>query len=134
MGNMEVKQPSYSSIGKSAPRIEGAKKVSGAALYTADHLLPGTVWGKVLRSPYAHARIKRLDTERAKAHPGVLAVLTAADIPAVLTGRRLRDMPMLARERARFIGRVRGLAKGVAEAYFAQREAMGFPLLRQVQR
>jgi len=104
MGNMEVKQPSYSSIGKSAPRIEGAKKVSGAALYTADHLLPGTVWGKVLRSPYAHARIKRLDTERAKAHPGVLAVLTAADIPAVLTGRRLRDMPMLARERARFIG------------------------------
>jgi CO/xanthine dehydrogenase Mo-binding subunit len=104
MGNIKVKQPSYSSIGKSAPRIEGEKKVSGAAFYTADHLLPGTVWGKVLRSPYAHARIKRLDTERAKAHPGVLAVLTAADIPAVLTGRRLRDMPMLALERARFIG------------------------------
>ena len=94
MGNIKVKQPSYSSIGKSAPRIEGEKKVSGAAFYTADHLLPGTVWGKVLRSPYAHARIKRLDTERAKAYPGVLAVLTAADIPAVLTGRRLRDMPM----------------------------------------
>ena len=104
MGNIKVKQPSYSSIGKSAPRIEGAKKVSGAALYTADHLLPGTIWGKVLRSPYAHARIIRLDTERAKAHPGVLAVLTAADIPPVLTGRRLRDMPMLARERVRFIG------------------------------
>ena len=100
----KAKQQSYSSIGKSAPRIEGALKVSGQALFTADHLLPGTIWGKVLRSPYAHARVKRVDTERAKAHPGVLAVITAADIPAVLTGRRLRDMPMLARDRVRFIG------------------------------
>ena len=58
----------------------------------------------MLRSPYPHARIRGMDTERAKAHPGVLAVLTAADIPAVLTGRRLRDMPMLARDRVRFIG------------------------------
>lgn len=104
MRDNKAKSRKYSSIGKSAPRIEGQRKVSGQALYTADHLLPGTVWGKVLRSPYAHARIKRVDTERAKAHPGVLAVLTAADIPDVLTGRRLRDMPMLARERARFIG------------------------------
>jgi carbon-monoxide dehydrogenase large subunit len=94
----------YSSVGKSAPRIEGAQKVSGQTLYTADHLLAGTLWGKVLRSPYAHARITRVDTERAKAHRGVLAVLTAADIPDVLTGRRLRDMPMLARDRVRFIG------------------------------
>ena len=81
MGNKKVKQPSFSSIGKSAPRIEGEKKVSGEALYTADNLLPGTLWGKVLRSPYPHARIIRLDTSRAKAHPGVMAVLTAADIP-----------------------------------------------------
>ena len=104
MEKKKAKQPSYSSIGKSAPRIEGEKKVSGQALYTADHLLPGTVWGKVLRSPHAHARITRVNTERAKAHPGVLAVLTAADIPDVLTGRRLRDMPMLAQDRVRFIG------------------------------
>jgi CO/xanthine dehydrogenase Mo-binding subunit len=98
------KSPSYSYVGKSAPRIEGEKKVSGQALYTADHLMPGTVWGKVLRSPHAHARITRIDTARAKAHPGVLAVLTAAELPDVLTGRRLRDMPMLARDRVRFIG------------------------------
>jgi CO/xanthine dehydrogenase Mo-binding subunit len=99
-----LKPHSFTSIGKAALRIEGMQKVSGQALYTADNLLPGTIWGKVLRSPYPHARISRIDTARAKAHPGVLAVLTAADIPGVLTGRRLRDMPMLAGNRVRFIG------------------------------
>jgi CO/xanthine dehydrogenase Mo-binding subunit len=98
------KRQTFSSIGKAAPRIEGIQKVSGQARYTADHLLPGTIWGKVLRSPYAHARIIRVDTSRAEAQPGVMAVLTAADIPNVLTGRRLRDMPMLAGDRTRFIG------------------------------
>ena len=62
------------------------------------------IWGKVLRSSYAHARITRIDTARARSYPGVLAVLTAVDVPKVLTGRRLRDMPMLARDRVRFIG------------------------------
>ena len=104
MANKKAKQPSYSYVGKPAPKIEGEKKVTGQALYTADYVLPGTLWGKVLRSPYPHARITRVNTDRAKAYPGVLAVLTAADIPAVLTGRRLRDMPMLASDRVRFIG------------------------------
>jgi CO/xanthine dehydrogenase Mo-binding subunit len=99
-----VKERSFSSVGKSAPRVEGLQKVSGKALYTADHLLPGTLWGKALRSPYPHARILRVDTSRAKSQPGVMAIVTAADIPNVLTGRRLRDMPMLAGDRVRFIG------------------------------
>ena len=103
-GNKKVKPESFSSIGKPAPKIEGLQKVSGTALYTADHLIPGTIWGKVLRSPYAHARIVRVDASRVKSRPGVMAVITAADIPDLLTGRRLRDMPMLARDRARFIG------------------------------
>jgi len=98
------KPHSFTAIGKAALRIEGMQKVSGQARYTADNLLPGTIWGKVLRSPYAHARIARIDASRAKSHPGVMAVLTAADIPKVLTGRRLRDMPMLAGDRARFVG------------------------------
>jgi CO/xanthine dehydrogenase Mo-binding subunit len=102
--NEHLSKQTYSSIGKSAPKIEGVQKVSGQARYTADHLLPGTMWGKVLRSPYPHARVVSLDTSRAKAQPGVLAVLTAADIPDVLTGRRLRDMPILGRDRVRFIG------------------------------
>ena len=44
-------------IGRPMPRVEGAEKVSGALCYTADHYRPGTLWGKVLRSPYSHARI-----------------------------------------------------------------------------
>lgn len=102
--NKKIKARSFSSVGKPAPRIEGIQKVSGKARYTADHLLPGTIWGKVLRSPYPHARIARIDTSRAKSQPGVMAVLSAADLPDVLTGRRLQDMPMLARDRVRFIG------------------------------
>jgi CO/xanthine dehydrogenase Mo-binding subunit len=94
----------FSSVGKAAPRIEGQQKVMGKARYTGDNLLPGLLWGKVLRSPYPHARIVRIETERARSHPGVSAVLTAADIPEALTGRRLRDMPMLARDRVRFVG------------------------------
>ena len=99
-----AKAEKYATVGKPALRIDGNYKVSGKALYTGDNLLPGMIWGKVLRSPYPHARIVRIDTARARAYPGVLAVLTAADIPPVLTGRRLRDMPMLARDRVRFIG------------------------------
>jgi carbon-monoxide dehydrogenase large subunit len=102
--NKKSKQRRFSSIGQAAPRVEGQQKVSGGARYTADHLIPGTIWGKVLRSPYPHAWIARIDTSKAKSQPGVMAVLTAADIPDVLTGRRLRDMPMLARDRVRFIG------------------------------
>ena len=70
-----------STVGKPAPRIEGEYKVSGKSLFTGDNCLPGTIWGKVLRSSYAHARITRIDTARARSYPGVLAVLTAADIP-----------------------------------------------------
>ena len=95
---------SFSSIGKAVPRIEGMQKVSGEARYTVDHLLPGTIWGKVMRSPFPHARITRIDVSGAASQPGVIAVLTGADIPEVLTGRRLKDMPMLARDRVRFIG------------------------------
>ena len=72
MENKKVKQQTFSTIGKSAPRVEGLQKVSGKALYTADHLLPGTLWGKALRSPYPHARILRVDTSRAKSQPGVM--------------------------------------------------------------
>lgn len=104
MSGQKRRKIRYSSVGRPAPRVEGTEKVSGTSLYAADRLIPGTVWGKVLRSPYAHARIVRVDTARAEAQPGVLAVVTAADIPDVLTGRRLRDMPMLARDRVRFIG------------------------------
>jgi CO/xanthine dehydrogenase Mo-binding subunit len=56
-------------------------KVTGRAMYGADLALPGTLYGKVVRSPHAHARIKSINTEKAKALPGVKAVITGADFP-----------------------------------------------------
>ena len=91
-------------VGQPIGRLDGIEKVSGAARYSGDVTLPGIVWGKALRSPLPHARILRIDTSRAQALPGVLAVLTAQDLPDILVGRRMFDMPMLARDRVRFVG------------------------------
>jgi CO/xanthine dehydrogenase Mo-binding subunit len=91
-------------VGQPIGRLDGTDKVNGQARYSGDVTLPGLVWGKALRSPLPHARILRIDTSQAKALPGVLAVLTAEDLPDVLVGRRMFDMPVLARDRVRFIG------------------------------
>ena len=91
-------------IGQSVVRGEGPDKVTGRSIYAADVSLPGMLWGKVLRSPFPHARIVNIDTTEAKAVPGVHAVITGADLPDSLVGRRLRDMPVLARDVVRFAG------------------------------
>lgn len=91
-------------VGKAAPRVEGPEKVAGKAAYAADKIFPRMVWGKAVRSTLPHAKILNIDTSKAKLQPGVLAVLTAEDVPDVLTGRQLQDTPVLARDRARFIG------------------------------
>ena len=91
-------------IGKSTPRVDGVAKVTGQAAYTADLPREGVLWGKTLHSPYAHARIVRIDTSAAAALPGVVAVLTGADIDSLLHGSNLRDMPPLARDKVRYIG------------------------------
>lgn len=91
-------------VGKAAPRVEGPEKVAGKVTYAADKIFPRMVWGKAVRSTLPHAKILNIDTSKAKLHPGVLAVLTAQDVPDVLTGRQLQDTPVLARERVRFIG------------------------------
>ncbi|HWP57721.1 MAG TPA: xanthine dehydrogenase family protein molybdopterin-binding subunit [Candidatus Acidoferrales bacterium] len=107
----------YRVIGQPVPRVEVAGKVTGEARYTADVCLPGTLWAKVLRSPYPHARIVRIDTARAARAPGVRAVLTGADVRGILIGRRYRDVPVLAQERVRFVGeRVAAVAAEDAEA------------------
>jgi CO/xanthine dehydrogenase Mo-binding subunit len=94
----------FYAVGKSAIRIDALSKVTGEAVYTADVMLPGMLYGMVKRSPYAHARIVRIDTQRAEALPGVKAVITAQDVPDILLGLKLRDLPMLAREEVRFVG------------------------------
>ena len=95
---------SHSVIGRPVTRGEGPDKVTGRSLYVADISLPEILWGKVLRSPYPHARIVSVDTSRAAQIPGVHAVVTGCDLPDARVGRLLRDMPVLARDRVLFAG------------------------------
>jgi xanthine dehydrogenase molybdenum-binding subunit len=71
-------------VGTSPRRADGFEKVTGSARYAADVHLPGMLYGKILRSPHAHARIVRIDAGRALALPGVKAVLTHENVPRVL--------------------------------------------------
>lgn len=68
-------------VGTRPIRPDGVDKVIGRAAFGADLAMPGMLVGKVKRSPHAHARIRKIDTSRAKALKGVLAVITAADLP-----------------------------------------------------
>jgi CO/xanthine dehydrogenase Mo-binding subunit len=94
----------YQVIGTPTRRVDGDDKATGRARYAADMLLPGTLWGKSLHSPYAHARIVRIDTTAARQVPGVHAVITGAEVRAGLWGRMVKDVPVLAYERVRFFG------------------------------
>jgi CO/xanthine dehydrogenase Mo-binding subunit len=94
----------YSAVGRPEPRIEAKSKVSGEAIYAADRALANLAWGRVVRSPLPHARIAGIDVSAARKLPGVLAVLTADDVSGKRFGRYLRDMPILAQDRVRFIG------------------------------
>ncbi len=73
-------------VGKRLPRLDAKERVTGQAIYAADFALPGMAQAKLLRSPLAHARIRGIDTRRAQALQGVLAVITAADFPALPLG------------------------------------------------
>jgi putative selenate reductase molybdopterin-binding subunit len=76
--------PERSTVGKSEIKIDASKLVQGKPAFTADMQIPGTLYAAVLRSPVAHARIRRIDVEKAKALPGVAAVLTWQDLPRVV--------------------------------------------------
>src|ERR687888_521400 len=68
-------------IGQRTIRPDGMDKVTGRAQFAADTTMPGMIWGKILRSPHPHARIKRIDTSKAERLPGVKAVVTRDDFP-----------------------------------------------------
>jgi CO/xanthine dehydrogenase Mo-binding subunit len=91
-------------IGLSIPRPDGPDKVTGQVQYVADLSLNGLLHAKLLRSPHAHARILRIDVSRARALPGVRAVLTAADIPALKKKAPTRAHAVLAIDRVVFAG------------------------------
>jgi CO/xanthine dehydrogenase Mo-binding subunit len=73
----------YKYIGQRTIRPDGFDKVTGRANFGADLALPGMLWGRIKRSPYAHAKILNIDTSKAEALAGVMAVATAADLPAI---------------------------------------------------
>ncbi|MCB2228094.1 MAG: molybdopterin-dependent oxidoreductase [Desulfarculaceae bacterium] len=96
-------------IGQSIPRLDAPAKVTGRAIYTDDMKLPGMLYGKLLRSPYAHAKIKRIDVSKAKALPGVKDVIVGADTPGVKYGNwrlvpQSQDELPLAVDKVRFVG------------------------------
>ncbi len=87
-------------VGKSTPRIDGPERVTGKALYTADVQLPGMLYGKILRSPLPHAKIKKIDTHRAAKLPGVRAVLSSQNTPKIA----FRRQTFLFDEIVRYVG------------------------------
>jgi carbon-monoxide dehydrogenase large subunit len=94
----------YRSVNKAVPRIEGADKVSGKTRYAADLPFRGALTAKILRSPLAHARIVGLDDSKAQKMRGVRAIISGGDIGPVYVGLRMKDMPLLATDRVRYVG------------------------------
>src|SRR5207244_1603613 len=76
------------SIGRPIPRLDAVQKVTGKARFTFDVQLPGMLWGRLVVSPWAHARVKSIDTSAAERYPGVRAVHV---LERVLQSAQLRD-------------------------------------------
>jgi CO/xanthine dehydrogenase Mo-binding subunit len=91
-------------VGKSYPQIDGMAKAMGKTKFVTDLVLPGMLYGRTLRSPYPHARIKNIDTSKAEALLGVKAVVTYADTPGIKFGPRSEDWTIFAADKARFYG------------------------------
>ena len=81
--NIVLSTQDYNVVGTRPIRHDGTDKVTGRAQYGADIQLPGLLYGKILRSPHSHARIKSVDASRALAMPGVKAVVTSEELPKV---------------------------------------------------
>jgi len=110
----------YRYIGKAVPRKDAGEIVTGKAKFIDDIKLPGMLYGKVLRSPHAHANIKSIDTSKAETYQGVKAVLTYKNVPDWISGtprhRRILD------NRVRFVGD--GVALVAAETREAAEAAL----------
>ncbi|MBI4218646.1 MAG: xanthine dehydrogenase family protein molybdopterin-binding subunit, partial [Chloroflexi bacterium] len=114
--------PRFKVIGTRPIRPDGYEKVTGKAIYGGDVRVPGMVWGEVLRSPYAHARIRSIDTSAALKMPGVLAAVTHSDLPAA----EVNEVPFFERvfvrpvwTNIRILARDKALYKGHAVAAVA---------------
>ena len=115
------KTPTYNVIGKAELRNDGAEKVTGKAIYTVDVDLPGMAHGKILRSPYAHARLLRVDGSKAEQLPGVFAVVTREDQKSLrMFGAAYKDQTIVAVDKVRYAGDPVAAVAAVDEATAAQ--------------
>ena len=105
-------------VGTNPVKQDGLDKVTGRANFGADFFLPGMLYGKILRSPHAHAIIKSIDTSKAEALPGVKAVMTSADLPEIPPGTPGGDMTRnaMAREKALYDGHPVAAVAATSEA------------------
>ena len=103
-------------VGRSIPFRGAEEVVTGATRYLTDLVLPDMLHGAVVRSPVPHGRIRNVEVARALALPGVVAVLTAADVPCDLVGVMVADWPVLASDRVRQVGDPIALVAGVSPA------------------
>ena len=95
----------YQVVGRAEFRSDGDDKVTGKAIYTVDVKLPGMIHGKILRSPYAHARLTRIDASQAENLPGVFAVITRADQARLrMFGAAYKDQTIVAVDKVRYAG------------------------------
>ena len=108
-------------VGKSVERVDGLEKVTGRAVYGVDVEMPGMLFGAVVRSPYAHARILDIDVSGACKVSGVKAVVVGRDVPYTFGGM-IKDQPFLAEERVRFVGEP--VAAVAAETELGAQEAV----------
>jgi CO/xanthine dehydrogenase Mo-binding subunit len=91
-------------VGARIPRLEARGKLTGRAEYTDDLSRPSMLYGVILASPYAHARILSYDTKAALEVPGVKAVITGADYPDMPMGCIIKDERLLAKDKVRYAG------------------------------
>jgi CO/xanthine dehydrogenase Mo-binding subunit len=110
----------YRYIGKAVERKDGVEKVSGSARFTHDLVLQGMLYAKTVRSPYAYARIKAVDTGEAEKMPGVRAVVTGKEL-AYKVGLYVLDKDILAKDFARYHGEA--VAAVAAESELAAEQA-----------
>jgi len=117
----------FSVIGRRLPKVNSWAHLTGEARYADDLFLPRMLYGRVLRSTRPHARIRRVDTGRALAYPGVVAVVTGADMP-----EKMGIMPSTQDETALAVDRVRYVGEPVA-AVAALDEDIAFDALSLIQ-
>src|SRR5262245_54627987 len=99
----------FSVIGKPVPMVDGAAKVTGRGIYTDDMKMPGMTYARIFRSVHPHAKILKLDTSRAEAMPGVVAIITGREIEG-----KYGILPVGHDETALAVDKVRYVGEGVA--------------------